>query len=207
MMQSSRFLREFRYSSGPESTAVALVDETRATEAYERGVADGLAQGRAEAGKEAFAVIRELSAKLDDMAAMRDGMAEGIRAEAGQAVAAVIRRICPALAAQGMGERAALLLETDLKAAPRPITIHAAPEIAEALTDHLAERFGPSVRIESVEGIPDTRIDFAWSEGGASVDTGALSDRILALATELAPASAAEQRNSPEEDDSHDRPA
>lgn len=196
MMQIAPVLREF----GPVTEAVPAPRprqvEAMTEEAYARGLADGMARAQAQVEARTAAALEDLTARLAACATERDRAVAGISEEAGKALAAVVRGLCPGLAALGLADRARFLLENELRAAPRPLTVRAAPEIAETLGT--AGSLGADVVVESDEALPPTRLDLAWDEGGATVDTGALVSDILALADTLGP------QNDPVEENPHD---
>ena len=179
-MQGSAFFREFgpvSRTAPPPGQVVALTDD-----AYARGVADGLAQAHAQTAARTASALEDLTARLDDMTAERDRVADETAAEAGAALAAVVRSLCPSLSALGLADRARHLLETELLSGPRPVTIRAAPDVAEAL-----DGMGADLTVESDGDMPGTRLDLSWPEGGATLDIEALSAQIMGLADTLGP--------------------
>lgn len=196
MMQIAPVLREFGPVTGAVPAPRPRQVEAMTEEAYARGLADGMARAQAQVEARTAAALEDLAARLAACATERDRAVAGISEEAGKALAAVVRGLCPGLAALGLADRTRFLLENELRAAPRPLTVRAAPEIAETLGT--AGSLGADVVVESDEALPPTRLDLAWDEGGATVDTGALVSDILALADTLGP------QNDPVEENPHD---
>ena len=162
-------------------------------DAYARGLAEGRAQALAESAMQTAAAVRDLADRLDGMTAERSRALDTVTAEAGRALATVVRSLCPGLSVLGLADRARHLLENELLAAPRPVTIRAAPDVAGAL-----DGMGTGIAVESDDAMPVTRLDLSWPEGGATVDAEALASRIMGLADTLDP------RRDPVEENPHD---
>jgi|GEM_PF-3282186 len=188
MMDGPAYLREFAPTEPGAIMRSPARERIIADDAHSRGFDEGMAQARREIDLDTLAALRDLTARLDDMVAMRADVMTTLSAEAGTVLSTVIRRIAPDIAAQGVADRARQLLENQLRDAPRPLTISVAPDVAERLGAVMADISEPDFAIEAVETMPRTRIEASWPEGGATVDADALVARILDLAADLAPA-------------------
>jgi len=196
-MQGSAFFREFgpvSRTAPPPGQVVALTDD-----AYARGVTDGLAQAHAQIAARTAAALEDLTGRLDGIVAERDGAQREVATAAGVALAAVVRSLCPALSALGLADRARHLLENELLSAPRPVTVRAAPDVAEAL-----DAMNAGLVVESDDDMPATRLDLSWPEGGATVDTEALCTQIMGLADTLGSESDPVPENDSMEENPHD---
>jgi len=202
MMQSPAFLREFVPPSQVVEGVSPLLTrpgETPDMDGYAKGLEDGRAQARAEIAAETLDAVKTLIDRLGDMTDLQSRMAAETNVEAGKVLTTVIRKLSPGLAAVSIADRARRLLENELSAAPRPLIVRVAPEIAEQLEQMIVTMPDTDFSVEAVETMAKTLIDVSWPQGGATVDAQALAERITGLTAELDP------NSEPMEENPHDR--
>lgn len=182
------FLREFTPAEPSMAPLPELEDiEVIREEAYARGVEEGRAEERRAIGLDIIEALREVTARLDDLAAYKEQMRADVAAEAGMALSTVVHRVAPELALAGLADRARSLLENELRAAPRPLSLTAEPAMAARLIAVVSEMPDLDVLIEADDALAATRIEACWPEGEAVLDMEPLVAQLTALATELAP--------------------
>lgn len=188
------FLKEFRPAPPAITDEREIGKEKQAEEAYRDGFAAGVEQARAEFASEAVAAIDRMTEALRDATRLRDSIARGVNEEAGSAVAAVVRGICPCLAAAGAAEAAKSLVIDELENVPRPVVIKVSGEAIEALTESLGGYLDADTTIEADDGLGPSQIGFEWVQGSASIDVDGLVTRISALADSLGTEPKADQQ-------------
>lgn len=189
-MQGLAFLKEFTPPGqlpAPAGVPSPEEHETLCAEAYARGLEEGEARAKAAADTETRDALRETAARLEDLSALRAEIAVEVSAEAGAALGAAIRVLAPSLAEQGLVDGARALLENELRDAPRPLALTAAPGVAARLETLAADLPEMPFAVEADEAMPPTRIEAAWPQGSAALDLAALAARLLDLAAGFGP--------------------
>lgn len=181
MSGSVSFLREFL---PPEDLERAIASPS-ATEAFQAGVTEGRRLERARIDDETKDALDDIKAVLEQGQDMRRAIVDAVQADAGNAVASVVRALCPALAEKGLAETARDLLTDALKAVPRPIEITAAPIVVDALSDALDAEDNPDLLIQAQDDHSSLQVSFNWSGGSAKIDFDAVANDILAHADTL----------------------
>ena len=179
------FLREFRPPRTVADRSLDTDSERSVEAAYQKGLADGIAQARAEIDNENAAAIDRMTAAMRETHALRTSILAAVSAEAGTAVAAVVRAMCPQLAASGLAETAKALMVDELQKVPRPLTIKVATESVKGLTEMLAGHLDTDTIIEADESLSPSHVRFEWFQGSASVDVDELATRIAKLADSI----------------------
>jgi molecular chaperone GrpE (heat shock protein) len=145
----------------------------------------GREQAQKELDTEARSAMSELIRLLADSHQTREEIRRSIQADAGKAVAAVIRKLCPRLASIGLADAASELMNESLKKVPRPIIIGAAPSTAEALTGLLQTEHVGEIEICERADLSSSHLKIDWTDGSAEIDFDKICHQIFVLAGEL----------------------
>jgi len=179
------FLKEFRSALDEQAERAALESSITTDEAYRSGFEDGIAAANTDKSAKMLTAIQTLNNALNDKEALQEKLQANIARDSGEAVAAVIRKLCPHLTNLGLGNAAKDLMETTLRAVPRPIVIGAAPESVEQVSAVLCEHLDCETTIEAREGLTQSQLDVTWPEGLASINYDSIAARIIELAASI----------------------
>ncbi len=169
------FLREFEAANidGRATTKNA----TR--KAFEAGVQEGRAQALDEIDQGNRALLQAISGALTTLAASHQQMRAAAEVEAGQAVAAVVRALCPRLAERGLADTVEAFIHENLSTLPRPLVIDVSPESFDALGEALGGDIGARVELRLNADLKAASAQISAEDGVVSVDVHTVVNRIM----------------------------
>jgi flagellar biosynthesis/type III secretory pathway protein FliH len=175
MSSSVSFLREFE----PANTDGRATTKNASRRAFEAGVEEGRAQAKSEFDQGNRAALDSINGALTALATSHDQMRAAVEAEAGRAVAAVVRSLCPLLAERGLADSVQALVHESLSELPRPVLIDVAPESFDALSDALQGDIGSRIELRLNASLLPASVKISAEEGVISVDVEGMVNRIM----------------------------
>lgn len=175
MSTSVSFLREFE----PANTDGRATTKNASRRAFEAGVEEGRAQAKSEFDQGNRAALDAINGALMTLVASHDQMRAAAEGEAGRAVAAVVRALCPLLAERSLADSVQALVHDSLSDLPRPILIDVSPESFDALSEAMHGDIGSRIELRLNASLLPASVKICAEEGDIGVDVQGMVNRIM----------------------------